>query len=157
VRWQRGLFQVLLRNADMLFRPRYGLVGSLLLPYLWLFELLEPIVELSGYISLAVALALHVMTGRTLLYLLAIGLTPAILISMASVLLEDLTFRRYQNWADVRRLLLYCIWENFPYRQLHLYWRMKGLVQYFGRDGSWGIIQRAGVASSRPATASVQR
>ena len=41
-RWQKGLLDVLWPNRDMLFRPRYGRVGSFALPYLWLFELCAP-------------------------------------------------------------------------------------------------------------------
>jgi cellulose synthase/poly-beta-1,6-N-acetylglucosamine synthase-like glycosyltransferase len=39
-RWQKGLLDVLWPNRDMLFRRRYGRIGWLALPYLWLFELL---------------------------------------------------------------------------------------------------------------------
>src|SRR5438445_2815824 len=34
-RWQKGLLDVLWPNRDMLFRPRYGRIGSFALPYLW--------------------------------------------------------------------------------------------------------------------------
>ena len=47
-RWHKGLLDVLWPNKDMLFRPRYGLVGCFALPYLWLFELLAPVIELGG-------------------------------------------------------------------------------------------------------------
>lgn len=144
VRWQCGLFQVLVRNADMLFRPRYGLVGSVLLPYLWVFELVEPLVELAGYVGICGGLLLGILPRQSLAFLLILGLGPAILISMAAVLLEELTFRRYQSWRDVRRLLLYCVLENFPYRQVHLYWRVKGLIKFFGKGPNWQPIRRRG-------------
>jgi|SRR5579884_3770141 len=147
VRWQRGLFQVLLQNRGMLFRPRYGWLGSVLLPYLWIFELLEPIIEVSGYVSMSVAVAMGIVGWHVLVFWVVIGLGPAVLISMSAVVLEELTFRRYQSWSEVRRLLLYCVLENFPYRQMHLYWRMKGLVQYFGKTPTWQDIRRKGLAS----------
>jgi len=37
---------VLWTSKDMLFRPRYGRIGMLALPYLWLFELIAPVIEL---------------------------------------------------------------------------------------------------------------
>src|SRR5579884_402048 len=74
VRWQRGLFQVLLQNRGMLFRPRYGWLGSVLLPYLWIFELLEPIIEVSGYVSMSVAVAMGIVGWHVLVFWVVIGL-----------------------------------------------------------------------------------
>src|SRR5258708_4360493 len=50
-RWHKGLLDVLWPNRDMLFRPRYGRVGFLALPYLFLFELLAPVIELGGFLT----------------------------------------------------------------------------------------------------------
>jgi len=36
-RWEKGLLDVLWPNRDMLFQWRYGRIGCLALPYLWLF------------------------------------------------------------------------------------------------------------------------
>lgn len=44
-RWQKGLLDVLWRNRDMVFRPRYDRFGCVILPYLWIFELFAPVVE----------------------------------------------------------------------------------------------------------------
>jgi len=52
-RWQKGMLDVLWPNRDMLFRSRYGRIGWLALPYLWLFELLAPVVELGGFVTLS--------------------------------------------------------------------------------------------------------
>ena len=48
-RWQRGLFDTLLRHRRMLFNPRYGFVGMFAFPFYVIFELLGPLVELAGY------------------------------------------------------------------------------------------------------------
>src|SRR6266481_304648 len=47
-RWQKGLLDVLWTNRDMLFSRRYGRIGFLAIPYLWLFELLAPVIEIAG-------------------------------------------------------------------------------------------------------------
>ena len=57
-RWQKGLLDTLLPNVDMLFRPRYGRVGALALPYLWIFELLAPVIELVGIFTIVLAAVL---------------------------------------------------------------------------------------------------
>src|SRR5215470_19783387 len=63
-RWQKGLLDVLWPNRDMLFRPRYGRIGWLALPYLWLFELLAPIVEFVGILTIALAAMFGVLSHR---------------------------------------------------------------------------------------------
>jgi cellulose synthase/poly-beta-1,6-N-acetylglucosamine synthase-like glycosyltransferase len=54
-RWQKGLLDVLWPNRDMLFRSPYGRIGAIALPYLWVWELLAPVIELGGIITIALA------------------------------------------------------------------------------------------------------
>src|SRR3954471_11961114 len=51
-RWQRGLIDTLWRHRGMMGRARYGMVGLVALPGFAIFEMLSPIIELSGYILL---------------------------------------------------------------------------------------------------------
>src|SRR3989475_6959170 len=39
----------------MLFRPRYGRIGFFALPFLWLFELFAPVIELGGMVTIGLA------------------------------------------------------------------------------------------------------
>ena len=141
-RWHKGLLDVLWPNRDMLFRARYGRIGSLALPYLWLFELLAPVVEITGFATVLLA-ALFGALSRTLsLEFLLFGYGFATVISLGSVLQEELTYKRYNDWQDVARLVSYCFLEHFPYRQLHLIWRLQGLIQYFRGDMAWRPLKR---------------
>ncbi|HZN97815.1 MAG TPA: glycosyltransferase family 2 protein, partial [Gemmatimonadales bacterium] len=51
-RWQRGLIDTLLRHRGMMGRPRYGNVGMIALPGFLVFEMVSPLVEMSGYLLL---------------------------------------------------------------------------------------------------------
>lgn len=143
-RWQKGLLDVLWANRDVLFRPRYGRFGALALPYLWLFELLAPVVELGGFFTIGLAAYLGVLSREFFLQFLIFGYLFATMISIGSVLLEEITYKRYNDWRDVARLLLYCFVEHFPYRQLHMIWRLQGLWQYLRGDVAWKPLQRVG-------------
>src|SRR5207245_9234891 len=61
-RWQKGLLDVLWPNRDMLFRPRYGRIGCFAFPYLWLFELFAPVVEVVGIATIILAGVLCVLS-----------------------------------------------------------------------------------------------
>jgi hypothetical protein len=132
----------------MLFRPRYGLVGCLALPYLWLFELLAPVIELGGIATIVVAACLGALSSTFLLQFMLFGYAFATLISIGSVLQEELTYKRYNDWQDVIRLVSYCFLEHFPYRQLHMIWRLQGLWQYLRGDMAWRPLTRQGLESA---------
>lgn len=143
-RWQKGLLDALWPNRDMLFRPRYGRIGSVALPYLWVFELLAPIVELGGFVTIALAAWAGVLSRDSLVQFLVFGYAFATAISIGSVLQEELTYKRYNDWQDVVRLVSYCFLEHVPYRQLHMIWRLQGLWQYMRGDMRWRPMKRQG-------------
>jgi hypothetical protein len=134
----------------MLFRRRYGRVGCVILPYMWVFEFLAPIIELIGYASIILASLLGMLGRQFFLLFLIFGYAFATLISIGSVLLEEMTYRRYSDWREVGRLLFFCLFEHFPYRQMTMVWRLQGIWQYIRGDLAWGEIKRA-PASSEPA------
>jgi len=146
-RWQTGLLDVLWPNRDMLFRPRYGRVGCLALPYLWLFELLAPVIEGAGFATVLLAAAFGALSWTFSLQFVAFGYGFATVISIGSVLQEELTYKRYDDWQDVVRLVSYCFLEHFPYRQLHMIWRLQGFWQYFRGDMAWRPLKRRGQES----------
>jgi len=148
-RWQKGLLDVLWPNRDMLFRPRYGRIGCLALPYLWLFELFAPVMETVGIMTIILAASLGVLSREFFLQFLIFGYAFATVISMGSVLQEEITYKRYNDWKDVVRLVSYCFLEHFPYRQMHMLWRLQGLWQYLRGDHEWKPLKRKGLATAR--------
>jgi cellulose synthase/poly-beta-1,6-N-acetylglucosamine synthase-like glycosyltransferase len=146
-RWHKGLLDVLWPNRDMMFRPRYGRVGSLALPYLWLFELLAPVIEVTGFVTVLLAAAFGALSWTFSLQFLVFGYGFATMISIGSVLQEEQTYKRYNDWQDVARLVSYCFLEHFPYRQLHMIWRLQGLWQYLRGDMAWRPLRRQGQQS----------
>jgi cellulose synthase/poly-beta-1,6-N-acetylglucosamine synthase-like glycosyltransferase len=147
-RWQQGLLDVLWSNRDMLFRPRYGRIGRFALPYLWVFELFAPIIEIGGIATIVLAASLGVLSREFFLQFLIFGYAFATVISIGSVLQEEITYKRYNDWKDVVRLVSYCFFEHFPYRQLHMIWRLHGLWQYLRGDHVWKPMKRKGLASA---------
>lgn len=147
-RWQKGLFQVLWDNRDILFRPRYGRIGCFALPYLWLFELLAPVLEIGGIFTIAAAALTGSLSREFFLQFMIFGYAFATVISIGSVLQEEITYRRYSDWQDVARLISCCFLEHFPYRQLHMFWRLQGLVEYLRGDMHWKAIKRQGLRSA---------
>src|SRR5260370_22799167 len=129
----------------MRFRRGYGRIGSFAFPYLWLFELFAPVIEMVGIGTIILAACLGVLSREFFLQFLIFGYAFAIVISIGSVLQEEITYKRYNDWRDVVRLVSYCFLEHFPYRQLHMIWRLQGLLQYLRGDHSWRPLKRKGL------------
>ena len=67
---------------------------------------------------------------------------------MGSVLQEEVTYKRYNDWKDVVRLISFCFFEHFPYRQLYMIWRLQGIWQYLRGDLAWRPMKRQGLEAS---------
>lgn len=147
-RWHKGLLDVLWPNRDMLFRRTYKRLGSIGLPYMWIFELLAPVVELVGYTTIILAAVLGVLSKEFFIQFLIYGYAFGTMISIGAVLQEEITYKRYNDWRDVVRLVLYCFFEHFPYRQAYLVWRLQGFWQYLRGDFVWRPMRRLGFQSS---------
>lgn len=154
-RWHRGMFEVLLKHKEMFFNRTYGRVAFLGMPYFLLIEALGPIVELSGYILLPIAALLGLLAPiNALLYTLC-AVVFGIILSVSAVLLEEASFHRYPRLKELLTLNAYAVMENFGYRQLTLWWRLKGTFDWIRGQKQWGAQQRQGfggpTASTQPA------
>ena len=147
-RWQKGLLDVLLLTRGMLFRRRYGRIGSFALPYLWVFEFAAPVIEILGIVTIVLAAVLGVLSRTFFLQFLLFGYAFATVISIGAVLQEEITYKRYNDWQDVARLVSYCFFEHFPYRQMHMLWRLQGIWQYMRGDVAWRPLKRKGLQSA---------
>ena len=143
-RWQRGTLQVLGYHRKMILNPRYGMVGLFAMPYYLIFEALGPILEFSGFVVTILALALGLLDWRFAQLLFLAAIVYGAVISVGSVLLEELSFRRYPRVSDLLTLALVGIAENFGYRQLTTWWRLRGIVDYFRKKQGWGTMTRKG-------------
>jgi hypothetical protein len=52
--------------------------------------------------------------------------------------------RRTPNAADLGRLALAAILENFGYRQINLWYRIRGMWRFAKKDSSWAAVPRLG-------------
>jgi cellulose synthase/poly-beta-1,6-N-acetylglucosamine synthase-like glycosyltransferase len=145
-RWQRGTLQTLTRHRHMMLNPRYGVVGVFAVPFFVIFEALAPAIELAGYLVTAGAIALGWIDWRFAELLFLAAVVYGALISVAAVILEEVSYRRYPRLTDLLRLSMYGVLENFGYRQLTLWWRLRGSIDFLRGRSEWGTMARRGFA-----------
>jgi cellulose synthase/poly-beta-1,6-N-acetylglucosamine synthase-like glycosyltransferase len=141
-RWQRGLGESLMKNWQMTLNPRYGSVGLLGFPFFILFELFSPIIEFCGYIVFILALILGIINTPFVIAFLVAAILLGILLSVSSIFLEEISFHKYPTLRDVMILCFFAVLENFGYRQLTVWWRLRGMVEIVFHRRDWGKAER---------------
>lgn len=142
-RWQHALADAVRRHRALLFDPRYGMLGLVVLPYVVLFELMAPVVELLGILGLALGLALGVLDPAfaALFLLIAYGLSAVL--TVCTLVMDELNFERCPRLMDRLWLVALALVEPLGYRQLTVFWRLQGLERNL----------RGGRTTPRPASA----
>lgn len=146
-RWQRGLADVAWRYRDVVLRPRYGTLGLVALPFFIVVELLGPVIEVIGLVGLVVALAAGAVDGSFALLFLVVAYGFGVLLSLLTLVLDELSFQRYTRVRDRLVMIPWVLLETLGYRQLTAYWRLRGLVKYLRGNTEWGAMTRTGLTS----------
>lgn len=147
-RWSRGLADVLWTHRRMIGNPRYG--GIVVMPYYLVFELLGPAIELAGLTTALLGLAFGLLDPSFAALFFAVAFGYGILLSIMSLLVEELSYHRYERWRDLGAAVAAALVENIGFRQLHSWWRLQGLWQAIRRrELDWGVMTRTGFVTEQ--------
>jgi cellulose synthase/poly-beta-1,6-N-acetylglucosamine synthase-like glycosyltransferase/peptidoglycan/xylan/chitin deacetylase (PgdA/CDA1 family)/spore germination protein YaaH len=150
-RWSFGTLQCAWKHRDALFRPRYGTLGFVGLPNVWIFQLLfpliSPIADLLFLWSLLTVYLNYVQHGpeyavQRLLQVVvyyAVFLAVDWLAAVIALMMEQ-GEERWLSWL----VLL----QRFAYRQV-MYWVVVQAVMAAlkGRTRTWGKLERKGTVT----------
>ncbi len=143
-RWARGMLEVLYKHRDMILSPRYGLPGILGLGYFFFFDALGPFIEFLGYIIIPLCWLTGILNTEFLLAYLGMLFVFGVFTSVACLFLEEVTSKEQSPPKDLAILTLCAIAENFGYRQLNSFWRIRALYQFLRKKQGWGTMVRTG-------------
>ena len=143
-RWHLGLIETVIKYRKLLFNPRYGSLGTMVMPYYLFVELLSPLVEITGYLSIFIAYLMGILSTQFFLLFLVLAIFYGIFLSTSGVFLEEITYRRYPKWSHFFTLLGYGILENLGYRQINSFFRVQAFFQYLGKKREWEHVSRGG-------------
>lgn len=144
-RWHRGLADSIWRHRYMLFNPSYKHIGILVMPFFLLFELFGPVLQLLSYIYLVlIFLVPSLFNLPFILLFLGISIIYGMIISLISVLAEEIAFKTYSNFKDILILSSFSFVENLGYRQIHAWWQFLGLIDFLKGKKNWGEMVRKG-------------
>jgi cellulose synthase/poly-beta-1,6-N-acetylglucosamine synthase-like glycosyltransferase len=148
-RWQQGGLQVLSRHRRMLFNPRYGRLGMVAFPLVALEDLIGPIVELLGYGLMIAGLALGILDPVVAAVYFLLTCVLGCFMSAGVLIIEDQQLRPTGSVRDLGWLLAAAIAENFGYRQLIQYYRLRGVVHFLRGVSTWASAPRTGLGQGQ--------
>jgi len=127
---------------------KFGIVGCFGMPYLLLFEILGPCIEITGYVITIVGLLIGFISLYSALLFFIGSVLFGTMISISAVLLEEFTTRRYAHPLDLASLIAAAFVENFGYRQINALWRFQGIFDVLRTKEKrvWGKMTRRGFA-----------
>jgi cellulose synthase/poly-beta-1,6-N-acetylglucosamine synthase-like glycosyltransferase len=147
-RWHRGAMETFFRHRDMILNPRYGRVGVIGFGHILLVDVLGPVIEIFGYVLIPAFWLLGVLSLDYLWALLAVTFGFGVVISVGALALEEVELRRFPNARSLLILMGAAVLENFGYRQINNFWRLRGLWQFLRGAQGWGSMTRKGFRSS---------
>lgn len=144
VRWQRGLFDCIWENRKLMFHPRSRGVGWGSMPFLIFMEGFSPFIEIFGYFFFVICYYLGLISLEGTLAFLFLSISSGFLLSVFSVLLEEIGFQAYPKKRDMYSMIWCAFVENFGFGQLHSVWRLQGTIMWFmNTKKSWGLMTRS--------------
>jgi len=142
IRWHRGLMDSLLNTKGMLFNPRYGSIGFFAFPYYWIIEMIGPVIEILGYFSVIASYFMGILNPSFALMYFTFSVLYGVFLSICAVMLEEYNFMKYDKVRDYLIMIVFAVLENFGYRQLTTWWRLRAFFGYRRKKNSWGNIKR---------------
>ena len=148
-RWFGGFLQTQWWNRDMIGDPRFGRLGTAMLPV----KAMDTLQPVYGMAAFAILIGL-VATGRLLL-------GGAIVAVMLTKVLVDLTFHLwslgiYKRWTGrdeglaLGPALLAAVLEPFSFQLLRHTGAIWGWIAFLSGSAQWGRQQRTGIAAELP-------
>ena len=148
-RWHHGLGQALMLNKELILNPRGGTVSWLAIPFYILFELLGPLVEALGIVVFVTSALFGLIAWADAGIFMLLSLSLGMLLSISAIMLEEFSFPMYRKPRELALLYAAAVLENFGYRQLTVWWRLKGFFRWVsGRRHRWETITRSASVSS---------
>lgn len=153
-RWSYGTLQCMWKHRDALFRPRYGALGFIAMPNVWIFQILFPLI--SPVMDLMLLYTLFAVgfdrwqqpTGYTSTNLQQVLLYYALFLAIDWVTAGfAFLLERRERWS----LLWWLFLQRFCYRQVMYYVMIKSVAMAIrGPVVSWGKLERKATAEAGP-------
>ena len=153
-RWGYGTLQCLWKHGDALFRPRYGALGFVAMPNVWIFQILFPLISPIMDLMLVYTLISNALDWAQQPSGIRFTNLQQVLFYYALFLAVDwcaacfaFVLERKERW----RLLWWLFLQRFCYRQVMYYVMVKSVATAIrGAVVGWGKLERKATVGAQP-------
>ena len=153
-RWAYGTLQCLWKHGDVLLRPRYGALGFVAMPNVWIFQILFPLISPIMDLMLVYTLLSSLFYRWQQPSVYSFTNLQQVLFYYALFLAVDwcaagfaFALERKEQW----RLLWWLFLQRFCYRQVMYYVMVKSVSTAIrGAVVGWGKLERKATVEAQP-------
>ena len=140
-RWQRVTLETSWHYRGMFWRPRYGSVGMVGVPYYVLFECLAPLMHALSLAALVVAIIVGALDWPTYLAVFGMMTFGVAIPTTLALALHDSSFRDYPMRELIRMLALGPL-DLLLYRPVLMWAGLRGTWEFLRRQKGWNKFDR---------------
>lgn len=141
-RWHIGLFQSMWKHKVMLANPKFGAVSLISYFYFLFYELLSPVIEVFGIITMATAFAVGLLNVPFMLLFFLIYAIFGCVLTLTAFFARIQTIDLKISPKDAGKAVLLCFFEVCCLRFIMAWVRATALLGYKKKRLSWGTIER---------------
>ena len=141
-RWHTGLFESMTKHWRIFANLRFGLVSFFSYTYFLIYELLSPLIELFGLVTIAIAVAFDFINVPFMIMFFVIYAVFGAVMSLTAFFSRVQTRDLKLSAGDVARALLLSIFEVTVLRFILAITRMIALVGYRRKERRWEKVER---------------
>lgn len=141
-RWHLGLFQSMTKHYRIFCNLRFGLISFISYMYYLLFELLSPIIEVFGILTMLLAWSYGLLNFQFMIrFILLYSLYGAIL-TITAFFQRIYTQNLKIYLTDAIQAVIMCVVENLFFRYILSFVRVTSFIGYKKKKNVWGDIKR---------------
>jgi len=141
-RWHIGLLQSMFIHRRLLFNLKFGLVSFFSYLYYLAYELMAPVIEMFGIVTIIVASYLDILNLEYMLVFFIIYAIYGAIISLSAFSQQIYTQKFRVSYIDMFKTLLLCILEFGFFRYVLVVVRIAAIIRYGKHKSTWGQIKR---------------
>lgn len=149
-RWSRGLLQLFIVHRKFLFNPKYGRMGMVLMPYVFVFEFLAPIIEGVGLISLLYFIITDQVNFETAYILLGCMYLFGLSLSLMAIAFDLMAGKLYRRFREYVKLFVFSLFEIIFFHPFIIFFSLKGYIDFLSKQNfEWGAMKRQGFGQKK--------
>lgn len=142
LRWRRGLIQTIIKFRVFFLNPKFGRIGLIQYPFLVLFIILEPFVEVYSVFVTIYSYFSGLLSLAEIMILISLSLILVILLNTSSLSIEENYFSRNKSWRNRINIFFYSLFEIVFYHQFIVLVTIYATLTSISSKRNWGYMKR---------------